>query len=255
MAPPAQAARVLRDRLWADGRCTRCVDLGPRGLDLVARHGDDRPRSGVSGGGRPTRSPEVLRVDPSARSAPMLDGRALALLDRARRDDVGPAGRAGQRRPRIREHPYRRARSSPPVARRSADAPATGLPTVPAGARAARRDALRAAADACVDLSSRQAWLTDGDGQRHLRPGGRARRDPEGPDADRHVLGRLQGPRPRQQPLRRRHAELGVLRPGDRVPQGQPVASARTAASTSGAPRRSAFFSNLSPGDTVEVVS
>jgi L,D-transpeptidase catalytic domain len=109
-----------------------------------------------------------------------------------------------------------------PVERPISDAPATGpalpvLPVLTAGTPC------KATADACVDLSSRQAWLTDGAGNVTYGPvgalgGTRKYPTPTGTfsvdykDAD-HVSNLYDADMP----------VLGVLRAGDRVPHGQPL--------------------------------
>jgi lipoprotein-anchoring transpeptidase ErfK/SrfK len=144
--------------------------------------------------------------------------------------------------------------SPAPVARPVVDAPATGLPTLPAVPALTSGTPCKASADACVDLSSQQAWLTDGEGNVTYGPvgalgGTRKYPTPTGTfsvdykDAD-HVSNLYDADMPYSvffAPAIAFHTGSLSERSHGCIHLGK-TASKR-------------FFSNLSPGDTVQVVS
>lgn len=138
-----------------------------------------------------------------------------------------------------------------PISRPVADAPATGLPTIPA---LTRGTPCRSSAVACVDLSSQQAWLTDGEGTVTYGPVGAlggTRKDPtptgtfsvDYKDAD-HVSNLYDA----DMPYSVFFAPAIAFHTGSLSERSHGcIHLGRTASKR--------FFANLSPGDTVQVVS
>ena len=141
-----------------------------------------------------------------------------------------------------------------PISRPVADAPATGVPTVPAVPALTRGTPCRSSAVACVDLSSQRAWLTDGEGNVTYGPvgalgGTRKYPTPTGTfsvdykDAD-HVSNLYDA----DMPYSVFFAPAIAFHTGSLSERSHGcIHLGRTASKR--------FFANLSPGDTVQVVS
>ncbi len=141
-----------------------------------------------------------------------------------------------------------------PISRPVADAPATGLPTVPAVPALTRGTPCKSSAVACVDLSSQRAWLTDGEGNVTYGPvgalgGTRKYPTPTGTfsvddkDAD-HVSNLYDA----DMPYSVFFAPAIAFHTGSLSERSHGcIHLGRTASKR--------FFANLSPGDTVQVVS
>ena len=141
-----------------------------------------------------------------------------------------------------------------PISRPVADAPATGLPTVPAIPALTRGTPCTSSAVACVDLSSQRAWLTDGEGNVTYGPvgalgGTRKYPTPTGTfsvdykDAD-HVSNLYDA----DMPYSVFFAPAIAFHTGSLSERSHGcIHLGRTASKR--------FFANLSPGDTVQVVS
>jgi lipoprotein-anchoring transpeptidase ErfK/SrfK len=141
-----------------------------------------------------------------------------------------------------------------PMSRPVADAPATGLPTVPAIPALTRGTPCTSSAVACVDLSSQQDWPTDGEGNVTYGPvgalgGTRKYPTPTGTfsvdykDAD-HVSNLYDA----DMPYSVFFAPAIAFHTGSLSERSHGcIHLGRTASKR--------FFANLSPGDTVQVVS